>query len=69
MITETIIHFIRHGIVENPEELYYGRLAGFRLAEQGIRQAKAAANLVRNAVAASDRAPYSQAASLDFLEK
>ena len=43
---ETKIHFIRHGVVENPEKIYYGRLPGFRLGEQGIRQAKAAAKVV-----------------------
>ena len=45
-MTETTIHFIRHGIVENPEEVYYGRLPGFRLGKQGVRQAKAAAKVV-----------------------
>jgi len=38
----TIIALIRHGHVENPEKLYYGRLPGFGLSQIGRRQAEAA---------------------------
>lgn len=31
----TTIHFIRHGEVENPDNLYYGRLPGFPINEDG----------------------------------
>ncbi len=31
----TTIHFIRHGNVDNPENVYYGRLPGFPLSEEG----------------------------------
>lgn len=38
----TTISLIRHGLVENPGQVYYGRLPGFSLAEEGRRQAAAA---------------------------
>lgn len=38
----TIIALIRHGHVENPDKLYYGRLPGFGLSQIGHRQAEAA---------------------------
>jgi len=37
------VHLLRHGEVENPDRVLYGRLPGFRLSELGERQAKAAA--------------------------
>lgn len=33
------VHLVRHGEVENPGALSYGRLPGFRLSEEGRRQA------------------------------
>ncbi len=39
----TIIHFVRHGLVYNPQHIYYGRLPHFTLSEEGLRQAQAAA--------------------------
>jgi broad specificity phosphatase PhoE len=39
----TILHFVRHGAVDNPREVYYGRLPGFHLSPEGRRQAAAAA--------------------------
>jgi broad specificity phosphatase PhoE len=39
----TRISFVRHGRVHNPEKIVYGRLPGFRLSEQGRREADAAA--------------------------
>jgi broad specificity phosphatase PhoE len=37
------VHLLRHGEVENPAGVLYGRLPGFQLSELGERQAKAAA--------------------------
>lgn len=37
------VHLIRHGQVENPKGVIYGRLPGYHLSERGIRQARAAA--------------------------
>ncbi len=34
---------MRHGHVHNPSDILYGRLPGFRLSEDGIKQAQAAA--------------------------
>ncbi len=39
----TTIHLVRHGEVENPKGVIYGRLPGFHLSERGKRQAEAAA--------------------------
>ncbi|MEA2509483.1 MAG: hypothetical protein QOG21_1565 [Actinomycetota bacterium] len=39
----TTIHLVRHGQVENPKGVIYGRLPGFHLSEIGRRQAEAAA--------------------------
>lgn len=39
----TTIHLVRHGQVENPKGVIYGRLPGFSLSERGRRQAEAAA--------------------------
>lgn len=43
-MSETTIHLIRHGDVENPQEVFYGRLAGFPLSDRGRKEAAAAAN-------------------------
>lgn len=40
-ITGTI-HLVRHGNVENPKDVLYGRLPGFHLSELGRRQAEVA---------------------------
>ena len=44
-VTTTVerIHLVRHGEVENPGGVVYGRLPGFSLSERGHRQAAAAA--------------------------
>ena len=36
----TVVHLLRHGEVFNPDGILYGRLPGFRLSENGTRQAK-----------------------------
>jgi broad specificity phosphatase PhoE len=38
-VTRTIVHLMRHGEVHNPTGILYGRLPGFRLSEQGEKQA------------------------------
>jgi broad specificity phosphatase PhoE len=48
MATETI-HLVRHGEVENPKGIIYGRLPGFHLSERGQRQAAAAAERLKDA--------------------
>lgn len=37
------VHLVRHGEVENPRGVIYGRLPGYNLSERGERQARAAA--------------------------
>lgn len=37
----TFIHLVRHAEVENPNNIWYGRLEGFMLSERGLRQAAA----------------------------
>jgi broad specificity phosphatase PhoE len=46
MSTETVVHLLRHGEVENPTKVLYGRLPGFRLSSLGEQMAKAAAQAV-----------------------
>lgn len=43
------VHLIRHGQVENPKGVIYGRLPGYHLSERGIRQARAAAQHLKDA--------------------
>src|SRR5215475_7857950 len=42
----TIVHLVRHGEVENPTGVLYGRIPGFRLSEDGQVMAKAAADFL-----------------------
>lgn len=39
----TVVHLIRHAEVENPLNVWYGRLEGFHISERGHRQAAALA--------------------------
>jgi broad specificity phosphatase PhoE len=39
VITRTTVHLVRHGEVENPTGVLYGRMPGFVLSELGKRQA------------------------------
>ena len=48
MSTDTVVHLLRHGEVENPGKVLYGRLPGFRLSSLGEQMAKAAAQAVAN---------------------
>ena len=42
----TTIHLVRHGEVENPKGVIYGRLPGFHLSERGQMQAKESARFL-----------------------
>ncbi len=44
--TRTVVHFLRHGEVHNPEGILYGRLPGYRLSDNGERQAKLVAEFL-----------------------
>ena len=39
----TILHLVRHGQVENPEKIVYGRQRGWRLSDRGRAEAEAVA--------------------------
>lgn len=39
-MSKTVIFFIRHGEVENPQKIIYGRLPGFGLSNNGKQQVK-----------------------------
>lgn len=43
---QTIIYFVRHGRVENPGKIEYGRLPGFPLSRSGREQAEAIAQKI-----------------------
>ena len=40
----TVVHLVRHGAVENPRDVLYGRLPGFHLSAEGRVMAKAVAD-------------------------
>ncbi len=40
MSERTVVHLLRHGEVDNPERILYGRLPGFHLSELGQRMAE-----------------------------
>jgi broad specificity phosphatase PhoE len=44
MSDTTIVHLLRHGLVENPSGVIYGRLPGYRLSAEGRLMALAAAD-------------------------
>jgi broad specificity phosphatase PhoE len=44
MSDSTIVHLLRHGEVENPQHILYGRLPGFHLSANGRLMAMAAAD-------------------------
>ena len=46
-MSRTTVHLLRHGEVHNPDGILYGRLPGFRLSEDGLAMALAAAEAVR----------------------
>lgn len=44
----TTIFFVRHGLVVNPDKIWYGRLPGFHLGETGKEQARNAGERLRD---------------------
>lgn len=42
----TTLHFLRHGLVHNPDQVYYGRLPDFHIGDKGLAQAQAAAKIL-----------------------
>jgi broad specificity phosphatase PhoE len=44
--TTAVVHLVRHGEVDNPGRVLYGRLPGFHLSETGRLMAKAAADFL-----------------------
>jgi broad specificity phosphatase PhoE len=47
--TRTVVHLLRHGQVENPTKVLYGRLPDFHLSETGLLMAKRAADVLAGA--------------------
>ena len=45
-MSETVVHLLRHGEVDNPAGILYGRLPGYHLSEAGRQMAKAAAGFL-----------------------
>ena len=43
MSARTVVHLVRHGEVDNPTGILYGRLPGYHLSETGVLMAKRAA--------------------------
>jgi broad specificity phosphatase PhoE len=43
---DTIVHLVRHGEVENPDRVLYGRIPGFHLSAEGRVMAEAAADFL-----------------------
>jgi hypothetical protein len=52
-VTDDVVHLLRHGEVENPDKILYGRLPGFRLSALGEQMAKAAAQALAAATSRS----------------
>ncbi|KAA8970164.1 histidine phosphatase family protein [Mycobacterium sp.] len=62
MAERTRIHLVRHGEVDNPQGILYGRLPGFHLSDKGRRQAEAVADaLAHNDVVAVIASPLQRA--------
>jgi len=47
-MTETKIYLIRHGEIDNPRDVYYGRLPGFQLSEEGRAQVGQLVEILRS---------------------
>ena len=47
MSTHTVVHLLRHGEVENPHGILYGRLPGYHLSETGKKMAERVAHTVK----------------------
>lgn len=46
-MTKTVVHLLRHGEVDNPEGILYGRLDGYHLSERGKAMAAMAADVLK----------------------
>jgi broad specificity phosphatase PhoE len=55
-VVTTLVHLVRHAEVENPDNIWYGRLEGWNLSERGLRQVDA---LAEHFAPASIEAVYS----------
>jgi len=44
----TVVHVVRHGEVDNPEKVLYGRLSGYHLSELGQEMAERASKVLSN---------------------
>lgn len=44
----TVIYLLRHAAYENPKQIFHGRLPGFPLSAEGIRQTQRLASFFRN---------------------
>jgi broad specificity phosphatase PhoE len=61
-LTQTLIHLVRHAEVENPDNIWYGRLEGFVLSDRGLRQIVALADhFAMKTVAAVYSSPLTRA--------
>ncbi len=49
MSSTATVHLVRHGKVDNPKEIIYGRLPGYHLSESGEKEARAAARRLKGA--------------------
>ncbi len=58
---ETAISFVRHGEVYNPDNVFYGRLAGFGLSDRGRYQATRAARMLNGRLTAIFSSPLLRA--------
>jgi broad specificity phosphatase PhoE len=58
----TLVHLVRHAEVENPGNIWYGRLDGWVLSERGLRQAAALGEyFARQGIAAIYTSPLTRA--------
>jgi broad specificity phosphatase PhoE len=46
-VERATVHLVRHGEVENPKGIVYGRLPGYNLSERGLQEAAGAAERLR----------------------
>ena len=61
-MTRTLVHLVRHAEVENPDNIWYGRMEGWRLSERGLLQAEALADyLAENPIEAVYSSPLTRA--------
>jgi broad specificity phosphatase PhoE len=64
---KTYISIVRHGEVDNPQDVYYGRLPGFGLSAEGRRQAQRAAAYLAERITTSRRTTVVSVSELAVL--